>query len=385
MALTKSRTRMEAKGPGRFEVRELEPTSASAFSNVGYVESTALNDEHTMLDLMDETGEMVNSISQGRIVSGVTQLMQTGKDELDLLSGAVEKVHAVRYSGITSPGRFVYFAFDRTIINPSIPLNYAVGKRTLPLQLKAVIDQSLGYDVPPYYRAHADAEIHVDGLQLWVDPRLDFNAATAKLLDISGFGRHGTVYQAADVATVWGQADILRFDGTNDYVDFGNVCNFAALEDFAIDFWVRVPAADGSAQEILTKKASAGVAAGFSILRNASNQIAVELADGTDQPDITSTATVLQNVWNHVLVAVDRTGNAQIYINGAATGSAVDVSAVGDMTTTTSLYAARFGSAYGQVDIKDIRIYNFGADGLPSTIATIALNHYNAQKAQLGL
>jgi hypothetical protein len=385
MALGKSRVRMEAKGPGRFEVRELEPTSATAFSDVGYVEQTAFNDDRTMQDMMDETGELINSVEQSRVVSGVTQMMQTGKDEFDLLSGATEKVHAIRHSGVTNASRFVYFGFDRAIINPSIPANYAVGKRLLPLQYKAVIDQNLGYVVPPYYRVHADAEIHVNGLQLWTDPRLDWNTATVKLLDMSGFGRHGTITPTADVATIWGQADILRFDGSDDYVDFGNVCNFAALVDFAIDFWLRVPAADGTAQEIFTKKASAGVAAGFSILRDASNKIAVELADGTDQPDIVSAANVLQNVWTHVLLAADRTGNAQLYINGAANGSAVDVSAVGDMTTATSLYAARFGTAYGQVDLGNLRVYNFGADGLPANIATIALNHYNAQKAIHGL
>ncbi len=385
MGLQKSRVRIEAKGPGRFEVRELEPSSGSTFYDVGYVESTVINDDHAMVDLQDETGEMINSIEQSRTVSGVTQLMQSGKDELDLLSGALEKVHAIRYSGLTAPGRFVYFAFDRSIINPSIPLNYAIGKRTLPLQMKAVIDQSLGYVVPPYYRVHADAEIYVPGLQLWVDPRLDWNTGTVKLLDMSGFGRHGTLAPAGDVAAHWGQADVLRFDGTDDTVSFGNVCNLGATDDFLIELWLRVAAADSSAQEILSKKNASGTIAGFSLVRTSGNKIQAELADGTDHPTVTGSGNILQNVWHHVALAGNRAGNAQLYLDGAADGAAVSITAVGDMTNAIDLSLAKLSTGYGQVDIGNVRIYNFGASGLPSTIATIAANHYNAQRSIYGI
>lgn len=385
MALGKNRSRIYTKGPGKCEVRRVEPTEATAFESVGYIDSTAFNDEYAVEDFHDETGDLVNVVERSRTVSGVIQLMQTAKDELDLVSGAAQKVYSLRSSGLIGTGAWVYHCIDYANINPSIPLNYEVGKRLLPLQFKALVDKAQSYVVPPYYRIHADAEIRTENLVLWVEPRIDLNTGTVMILDVSGWQNHGTVYAAADVATIWGQTDILRFDGTNDYVDFGDNCDLDADDDFLIEVWARIPAADGTAQEILSKKNAADAIAGFSVVRNASNVIVVELADGTDHPEVTGSGTMLQNVWKHIAVHGDRDGNAQIYLNGAADGSPVDISAVGDMGNAISLYIARLGSAYGQVDVGGVRLYNFGASGLPSDIATIVDRHYDAQKAIYGL
>jgi len=140
MALGKNRTRIFVKGPGLFEVRQVEPTAGTAFECVGHIESTAINDEYTQEDFHDETGELINVLERIRTVSGVSQLMQTGKDELDLVSGANGKIYALRHSGLVGPGAWIYHAFDYASINPSIPLNYAPGKRPLPLMFKALVD-----------------------------------------------------------------------------------------------------------------------------------------------------------------------------------------------------------------------------------------------------
>jgi len=385
MALGKSRTKIYARGLGKLEVREVEPSSASAFSNAGYLKSTVITDDRQMEDIADETGSIVQSLSKGQAVTGESQLLQTSYDEVNLLQGAVSKIHAVRYSGVTSQGRFQYFVFPNVRIHSSIALNYAPGERLLPLKFVAIIDKTLAYDQPPYMVTENAAEIRTDSLQLYVDPKFDNTADTAYLLDMSGFQRHGTVSPAGDVATIWGQADILRFDGTDDKVAFGDVCDFDADDDFLVELWVRVPAADGTEQQILAKKSAAGTAAGFSLIRNTDNHIVAELADGTDHPEITGGTDALQNVWKHIALAGDRDGNAQLYMNGAVDGTAVDISAVGDMTNALELELGKLSTGYGQVDVGAFRIYNFGASGLPSDIATIVDRHYDAEKSNYGL
>jgi len=385
MALEKNRQRILAKGIGNLEIRELEPSSAAAFSNVGYIKSSVVTDEFNMTDVQDETGNVAQSLPQARKVTGEHQLMQSSAEEVAALTGAAEKIHVVRYSGVSNANRFQYFMFPSVRITPGFTLNYEAGERLLPLRYTSLVDSSLGYDVPPYVMIEADREIRTADLQLFVDPKYDFNAATAKLLDLSGFGRHGTVSPAGDVATIWGQADILRFDGTDDAVAFGDVCNLDADDDFFLELWLRVVAANASAQEILAKKSATGTSAGYALIRTSGNKIQAELGDGTDHPTITSSSDVLQNVWTHVALAGNRAGNAQLYINGAADGSAVDISSVGDMTNAVDLTIAKLSTAYGQIDTGALRLYNFGASGLPSDIATIAARHYNAEKSHYGL
>lgn len=383
--MSKNRQSIFAKGLGKLEIKEVEPTAAAAFSDAGYIKSTTITDDFGAVDVQDETGNIVQTVSQARKVTAENQLLQSSAEEFALLTGAASKVHAIRYSGVTNGGKFQYFVFPSARIKPGFTANYQVGERLLPLSATAIVDSSLGYDVPPYMMAEANAEIRTESMQLFVDPKYDWNTGSVKLLDMSGFGRHGTLSPSGDVAAHWGQADVLRFDGTDDCVAFGDVCNLAALEDFMIEAWVRVVAADGTLQEILSKKSASGTSAGFSLVRTAGNRIQAELGDGTDHPTVTGSTNVLQNVWHHVALSGNRAGNAQLYLDGATDGAAVSITAVDSMSNAIDLYLARLSTGYGQVDLGAVRIYNFGSAGLPSDIATIIARHYAAEKAHYGL
>lgn len=385
MSIGRNRGSIFAKGLGKLEIREVEPSSASAFSDVGYIKTSTINDTPTMLDLQDETGYMVQSLVQSRAVTGEHQLMQSSSEELALLMAAAEKVHCIRYSGVTNGGRFQYFMFPYVRLNPGFTLGYQVGERLLPLRFTANKDQSMSYDVPIYMMVETNAEIRTEHLQLFVDPKYDLTTGSTKLLDMSGFGRDGTLSPAGDVAAHWAQADILRFDGTDDTLSFGNVCNLGALDDFMIEIWLRIPAANGTQQEILSKKNASGTIAGFSLIRTTGNKIQAELADGTDHPLVTGSTNVLQNVWHHVALVGNRAGNAQLYLDGATDGAAVSITAVGDITNAIDLSIGKLSTAYGQIDMGAKRIYNFGTSGLPSDIEAIVARHYNAEKSKYGL
>jgi len=193
----------------------------------------------------------------------------------------------------------------------------------------------------------------------------------------------------SDYAAIWQQgtpAEFLRFDGTNDELNFGDVLDDDASADFVIECWVRVQGADASLQEIFAKKSAYGDnTAGYALVRTTGNKIAFKVAGGASNAEVVTSASLLQNVWKHVAVTIDRNGNMQTYLNGVADGTPVSVSAIPTAQNALNLYAGRDGTNYGQVDTGDVRVFTFGAGGLPSDIATTLLDHYNAEKSFYGL
>jgi hypothetical protein len=183
---------------------------------------------------------------------------------------------------------------------------------------------------------------------------------------------------------------MLRFDGVNDKVDFGDVLNMDATADFLFEMWVRVTDSDGNLVEFMGKKATySDNTDGWTIYRSTSpaNTLVFRLSDGASTAPISGGTTVLQNAWHHIAIAIDRNGNGTWYVDGAASGTPASVAAIGDPTNSDSFVIGKCatGSGYGQFDGGAVRVYNFGAGGLPSDIATIIANHYNAEKAKYGI
>jgi len=143
----------------------------------------------------------------------------------------------------------------------------------------------------------------------------------------SAMGRnHGTLVNFANngnTSYVASQEKLaLQFNGTNNYVDFGNILNFERTQPFTISAWVRVRSF-ASAGSIANKMQSANLRGylffyntdatlGF-ILRSASsgNRISVS----------TTGAALTLNVWAHVVVVYNGTSQASgvsFFSNGAS-------------------------------------------------------------------
>jgi hypothetical protein len=233
-----------------------------------------------------------------------------------------------------------------------------------------------------------------DKCELYLAPYLGLNTETNKILDISGFARHGTI--SSEYLNIWQQGtnpkEYLSFDGSVDEVNFGNVCDITT-EDFGIEAWVRIPTDEPNNvdQEILTKRAAGSSAVGFSFYATdytdpdaLTFRVSIKDASGALKV-VDSTSGVVNDDWYHVFAIFDRDGNGTVYKNGVA-GTPVAISTVsGSLTNTTNLLVAARGTAHGKVDVGIIRFYNFGNGGLPSNIATIISNHYNGEKFLFGL
>ena len=268
---------------------------------------------------------------------------------------------------------------------PEVRATFAPGHRVLPVPAVALAPDNT-FTTPPMYLAEALAELRVKNLHLFFCGRNGHITGTVNALDISGWGRHG-VLSASSLWTTASGLTFLRFNGSSDYADFGNVCNFGATDSYAVEAWVRIQAADGALTRILGKKSTtASGTAGWLLQRSAANKLGLLASNASTQYTIETTSTVLQNVWTHILVAVPKNGNAQAYLNGAANGSTVAIASSHDATNAFSLFMGKDGGGtFGQSDVQGLRVYNFGASGVPSDIATIAANHYAGEKGYHGL
>lgn len=387
MSYGRYRSRIFGKGLGNFTVRELSPSVGSAFLHTGYLDRTDLKDLIEIEVVKDEHGDVIRMLELSQEARFITNLKQTGIDEINLLRSAGGKLYAVRYYGTTKENIWQYFCAETGNIMPGVELPFGKNARMLALNfLCHNISDDMGFTVPLYYLYQADAEINVENLLCWLSPRLGYNSASAKVLDISGFANHGAL--SAGYATIWQTGTtperFLRFDGVDDYCNLGDICDITSTHDVLIEIWARIQANNATSTCIMSKYASA---VGYEIYRTSANKIQFRLFDGVTEhiAAIISTTTTLQNVWKHIAIALDRNGYGQIYINGVADGDPILVSSVGDSSNAENLYIAREVTDYGKLDKDNFRFHDYGAGGLPSDIATIIANNYAAEKGFYGL
>jgi len=88
MALARDRTRQDLNGGGVLKVRQISPTPADPFLDLGYLGGTDLNDEHSIIKWIDEVGNVINAQSGQRECGIKAILHQTSIDEINLLKNA---------------------------------------------------------------------------------------------------------------------------------------------------------------------------------------------------------------------------------------------------------------------------------------------------------
>jgi hypothetical protein len=392
MSLGQNRRRIHVKGLGNAEIREVDPSTGASFENLGFIKSVTINDEYDMVDLINDSGHQVNYLPSSRKVSGVIELLQTSEDEINLLIESVAKLHVLRYHGAAGSTTGQWFCFNEIRLDPGVNLEFKVGERTLAVPFSGLYQEEASPSEPMYFLAEATRDMLMSGLELWLAPHLGYNQGTVAVLDISGFRRHGTIDPTGEASQIWSAADtptpkyFLDFDGTGDLVQCGDVCDDDGSKDMIVEAWVRVQETDATLARIVGKKALvAGTGAGWFLYRNTSNQAEFSHGDGDSEVTANSTATFLQNVWAHVAAVIDRNGNVQMYVNGAASGSPVPIATQTTGTNAEDLQLAADGSEQDEVDIGDVRVYQYAAGALPANVATMLLNHYNGEKARYGL
>ena len=196
-----------------------------------------------------------------------------------------------------------------------------------------------------------------DGLVgLWSFNGPDLTTTTAT--DGSTNDNHGTLTNGP-TPTIGKIGQALNFDGTDDYVDAGDI---TALESsgsyFTISTWVKVVSGAVS-RIIVAKKDNASL--GYYFFISAAGKLNIFFGGGSFQADATSVASINDGNWHHV-VAVRNADTATLYIDGIQDGTNTAGGTIGDLSNTIGFKIGRSdhsaGPYYFPGSIDDVRIYN---------------------------
>ena len=132
-----------------------------------------------------------------------------------------------------------------------------------------------------------------------------------KVLDVSGYKNHGTVYGAVIADGIRGQA--LYFDGVDDYVDCGNDESLNITDEITVSAWVKP--FDSSHNMRVVSRSGTGNNMGYTLLVTPStDSVTLWLNNGTWQ-ELTVENVISTNKWWHIVATYDG-NNRKIYVNG---------------------------------------------------------------------
>ncbi|MDO8592254.1 MAG: DUF2341 domain-containing protein [bacterium] len=203
-----------------------------------------------------------------------------------------------------------------------------------------------------------------DGLVGWwkMDEAVGtWNGTAGEVQDWSGNGNNGTAAgNASTTAGKFGNGGI--FDGTGDYVDFGNSNSFDfGTNDFSISAWVKANNFDNGFGFVTKSDSTAGSSNGlklFGFPYAGSNYFQIKIGNGTSFVSANSAlGDVTTGIWYHI-VGVRLGNDLKFYLNGNLKGSGSGASAI---VVNSSSYNLQIGNSQGEYfpgSIDETRIYN---------------------------
>jgi hypothetical protein len=217
--------------------------------------------------------------------------------------------------------------------------------------------------------------IVTNGLVFYVDAGYPTSYPTSGLTwyDVSGYNNNGTLTNGPTYS-----GTSIVFDGTDDYVNFGNKNNLGS-EPFTINTWFNhIP--DGDYQGVITKGTGSGIGIGYRILVTPNGKAYFDVSDNVTSNTFISNTGVGSNTWVNVVLVRESSNTFKGYINGVL--DKTETKTVGSCTTS---YDLRIGGQFdapqyafkGSISIASI--YNRALS------ASEVLQNYNAQKGRFGL
>lgn len=174
---------------------------------------------------------------------------------------------------------------------------------------------------------------------------------------VSSGGQAGTTVASPTWTTgVLGGA--LSFNGTSQYVTFGNTFEPVVTQPVSFSCWVFDTLVDGTSRVLFGNQSVTG--AGHQLSVGTSNQIRMRVSDGTNTKSALSAATITANVWHFAAGTWDGT-NAISYLDGVGTanvGGAVPLTIVYDTTLTSIARNQPAAGNYWSGKIDDFKCYN---------------------------
>ena len=126
MSLQKDRRRINVKGGGILQVREIDPGSGT-FADIGFIKDSSFIDEYGMVESVDDKGDYIDTKPGSHKASWKTTLMQTSKEEIDLMTGAVGKYYELYYKAPLNNSQIQEVVAPVCRIKPGATLEFKAG------------------------------------------------------------------------------------------------------------------------------------------------------------------------------------------------------------------------------------------------------------------
>lgn len=157
-----------------------------------------------------------------------------------------------------------------------------------------------------------------------------------------------------------GTGACLRFDGSADYVDYGDILDQGAGDSFAVEILFKTTSTGGN-RTLASKVATFGVPgpAGWRINFNSADNLVFLVSDGTDSAvaNVNDTTAYRDGKWHRATLVLDRTTDeVRSYVDGELMVT-TDASAVGSLSNSASLFVSNSGASFNG-DLDDFRFWS---------------------------
>jgi len=137
----------------------------------------------------------------------------------------------------------------------------------------------------------------------------------------------------------------LYFDGTNDYVSFGDDSDFdfAATDSFTIELWFRMGTVVASTQTLVAKfDSSTTTDGGYKITAGTGGNITFAITDDSahypEDSAISTAGTYTDNTWHHLAAVKTSNSKIELYIDGIFVNDDTYLDTTGTLENTDAFY-----------------------------------------------
>lgn len=195
--------------------------------------------------------------------------------------------------------------------------------------------------------------------------------AGSSVNDTSGNNNAGSITGAIwQSSSMCHSGSCLKFDGSTNYVNAGTGASLnMGTSDITIEMWVK-RLAYGAIQRLFIKRQSSAPNAWYDLYFDAGDHVVGSIAVSQPSPtysSFSSTSTIVDANWHHVVAVFNRASNGQIYIDGVANGSPGSISAnSGSISNTGTVFIGAYGvdsgppaAQYFNGLIDDVKVFNY--------------------------
>jgi len=193
--------------------------------------------------------------------------------------------------------------------------------------------------------------------------RAGINDDNTTVYDRSVFGNHGTIYGAVWQTLASGKS-VLSYDGADDYVEVPHSKSLNITNEITIEAWVKHDGSTGWWNPIVSKDYDSTTTKGpynFAIKPDNTVQFKIFQADPIPDLELTTTESITDGIWYHLVVTYDKTlpaDNVKIYFNSDLKASANYTESIPTNTKNLCVGCYKYGPQYFHGIIDEVRIYS---------------------------